>query len=137
MEPQTGPVPAEIDYLVVGSGFGGSVVAASMAGVGGALNFWDPSSALYGLFNVWSFDNVDAIVSSGLGGGSLIYANVMLEKPAGWFIQPRPDGTGDETWSFGHDDLQEHYDAVNEVLHVQTMPEEYMATESTKTRRFL
>ena len=29
---------------------------------------------------MWSFDNVDAICASGLGGGSLIYANVLLRK---------------------------------------------------------
>ncbi|KAA0097913.1 GMC family oxidoreductase [Mycolicibacterium sp. P1-18] len=147
------------DYLVIGSGFGGSVMAATLAESphqvcllergkayppgsfprtpdGFAKNFWDPSEGLHGLFNVWSFDNVDAIVSSGLGGGSLIYANVMLEKPAEWFTQPRPDGP-DETWSFDHDDLLEHYEAVREFLHVGTMPTEFMATESTKTRRFL
>jgi cholesterol oxidase len=148
------------DYLVIGSGFGGSVMAATLAESphrvcllergkayppgtfprtpdGFARNFWDPSRGLHGLFNVWSFDSVDAIVSSGLGGGSLIYANVMLEKPPAWFTQPRPDGAGDETWSFGHHDLREHYAAVKEFLHVQTMPAEFMATESTKTRRFL
>lgn len=148
------------DYLVIGSGFGGSVMAATLAESphrvcllergkayppgsfprtpdGFARNFWDPSKGLHGLFNVWSFDHVDAIVASGLGGGSLIYANVMLEKPAEWFTQPRPDGPGDETWSFGHDDLREHYAAVREVLRVRTMPEEFIATESTKTRRFL
>ena len=68
---------------------------------GMAKNFWDPSNGLHGMFNVWSFNHVDAIVSSGLGGGSLIYANVMLEKPEGWFTQPMPGGTAAETWSFG------------------------------------
>src|SRR4051812_23792088 len=129
MEPQTGPIPAEIDYLVIGSGFGGSVMAATLAAAAReqvcllergkayppgsfprtpdemAKNFWDPSGGLYGIFNVWSFEHVDAIVSSGLGGGSLIYANVMLEKPAAWFTQPVPHEADDETWSFDHDDL--------------------------------
>jgi cholesterol oxidase len=161
MEPQTGPIPAEIDYLVIGSGFGGSVMAATLAAAAGeqvcllergkayppgsfprtpdemAKNFWDPSGGLYGIFNVWSFEHVDAIVSSGLGGGSLIYANVMLEKPAAWFIQPVPHEADDETWSFDHDDLFEHYEAVKEFLRVTTMPEEFAAKDSPKTLRFL
>jgi choline dehydrogenase-like flavoprotein len=101
----TGTVPEDTDYLVIGSGFGGSVMAATLAGPGRrvcllergnayppgsfprspdgmAKNFWDPSGGLYGMFNVWSFEHVDAIVSSGLGGGSLIYANVLLELKA-------------------------------------------------------
>lgn len=160
MEPQTGSIPAEIDYLVVGSGFGGSVMAATLAAAGRkvcllergkayppgsfprtpdemAKNFWDPSGGLYGIFNVWSFEHVDAIVSSGLGGGSLIYANVMLEKPAAWFTQPVPHEADDETWSFDHDDLFEHYEAVKEFLRVVTMPEEFAAKYSPKTLRFL
>ena len=33
------------------------------------------------MFNLWSFKGIGAVVSSGLGGGSLIYANVLLRKP--------------------------------------------------------
>ena len=103
---------------MIGSGFGGSVMAAALAEAGTqvcvfergrayppgsfprtpdamAENSWDPSVGLLGLFNVWSFTHMAAVVSSGLGGGSLIYANVMLEKPAEWFTQPRPDGIGE------------------------------------------
>lgn len=158
------PVPKKTDYLVIGSGFGGSVMAAKLAedarakGLcrpvtlfergksyppgafprtpdGFATNFWDPSAGLHGLFNVWSFTNIDAIVSSGLG-GSLIYANVMLEKPEDWFTQPIPDGTGEETWSFSSADLAPHYEAVKTFLQVQTLPDE-LVPESPKTTRFL
>ena len=48
--------------------------------------FWDPSEGLHGMFNLWSFDNIDAIGASGLGGGSLIYANVLLRKDEDWFV---------------------------------------------------
>ncbi|MCW2517304.1 MAG: choline dehydrogenase-like flavoprotein [Mycobacterium sp.] len=160
MEFVTGAVPNETDYLVIGSGFGGSVMAGTLAGPGRrvcvlergkayppgsfprtpdelATNFWDPSAGLHGMFNVWSFDHVDAIVSSGLGGGSLIYANVMLEKPAEWFTQPIPHGTGDETWSFTHGDLTKHYQAVRDFLHVETLPEELAAEGSPKTLQFV
>ena len=71
-----------------------------------AANFWNPSAGLYGLFNVWSFTGLDSVVASGLGGGSLIYANVMLRKPDNWFRQPHPYRPGvDEVWSFTGADL--------------------------------
>jgi cholesterol oxidase len=105
-----------VDVCVVGSGFGGSVVALRAA-YGGksvvvlergqawppgqfprspaeiAAAFWDPSEGDYGMFNVWSLAGFDALVSSGLGGGSLIYANVLLRKDEKWFEERRPDGT--------------------------------------------
>ncbi|MCV7422193.1 GMC family oxidoreductase [Mycobacterium yunnanensis] len=160
MEPTPDAIPDEIDYLVIGSGFGGSVAAATLAAPGRGVfllergkayppgsfprtpdemaeNFWDPSNGLHGLFNVWSFEHVDAIVASGLGGGSLIYANVMLEKPEAWFTQPMAGGHGDEVWSFTHADLVEHYEAVRRVLHVDELPEEFVADHSPKTSRFL
>ena len=43
----------------------------------------------YGMFDIWSFRGIDAVVSSGLGGGSLIYANVLLRKDEHWFRQDR------------------------------------------------
>ena len=56
--------------------------------------FWDPSEGLYGMFSVWSFDHLGAIVGSGLGGGSLIYANVLLRKDPEWFVKRGGDGGG-------------------------------------------
>ena len=50
-------------------------------------SFWDPSEGLQGLFDVWTFGGLEGVVSSGLGGGSLIYANVLLRKDEKWFVQ--------------------------------------------------
>src|SRR3954468_3768469 len=91
----------DFDCIVIGSGFGGAVTACRMAEAGRSVlvlergdryppgkfprtplatstNVWDPSQRLYGMFDIWSFRKFEAIVSSGLGGGSLIYANVLL-----------------------------------------------------------
>src|SRR5437588_12204960 len=91
------------DAVIVGSGFGGSVMAYRLAAEGLRVcllergkayppysfprspydlgkNFWDPSEGLFGFFNVWSFKGSGSLVSSGLGGGSLIYAYIIIRK---------------------------------------------------------
>jgi len=149
MSLEIGNVPEKTDILVIGSGFGGSVVAERLAEDGRhsvcllergkayppgsfprtpsalGLNFWDPSEGKQGMFDVWSFKGIGAIVSSGLGGGSLIYANVMLRKDESWFYQHDPYHRGQlERWCFGRDDLDPHYDVVKSFLEVQTLPPE-------------
>src|SRR5687768_12961131 len=101
MTPMTGE--ADFDAVIVGSGFGGSVMAYRLAKAGKTVcvlergrrwppgsflrspsrmqqSLWDPSEGLFGLFSIWSFRGLNAIVASGLGGGSLIYANVLIRK---------------------------------------------------------
>lgn len=149
MTVRIGEVPATADVVVIGSGFGGSVVAEKLAREGkfprvcvvergkayppgsfprtpGAFtgNFWDPSEGLHGLFDVWSLRGLEAIVASGVGGGSLIYANVMLRKPEEWFCQPHPYRPGVyEHWSFDRTDLDPHYTSVEKFLGVQKLPD--------------
>ena len=140
------------EAVVVGSGFGGSVTAFRLADAGKRVcllergkpyppgsfarsplgfskNFWDPSEGLYGMFNVWRFSGIDALVSSGLGGGSLIYANVMIRKDEKWFVHD--DG---ETWPISRADLEPHYDRCEKMLAVQKYPlevEPYASTPKT------
>ena len=71
-----------------------------------------PSEGLQGLFDVWSFSGLDAVISSGLGGGSLIYANVLLRKDERWFVSPERPGPGGESWPITRADLEPHYDRV-------------------------
>lgn len=142
----TGEPPRSTETLVIGSGFGGSVVAArlAMAGrevaliergrayapgdfprtpAGVAANFWSPATQRYGMFDAWSFSGIDSIVSSGLGGGSLIYANVLLRKDESWFSQPHPYQRGvAEHWAVSREDLDPHYDCVETFMDVQEMP---------------
>ena len=98
--------------------------------------FWDPAAGLYGMFDVWRFSGCDSVVSSGLGGGSLIYANVLLRKDEHWFVQddPLPHG-GFESWPVTRADLDPHYDEVERMLGATPYPLEaapYAATRKTR-----
>jgi cholesterol oxidase len=133
------------DAVVVGSGFGGSVLAYRLARAGKSVcvlergksyppgsfprgprelskAFWDPSEGLYGLFNLWSFKGIGALVSSGLGGGSLIYANVLLRKPEEWFIQGGTAEDGYESWPVTYKELVPHYERAETMLNGQEYP---------------
>jgi cholesterol oxidase len=135
-----------VDVVVVGSGFGGSVAAYRLADAGRSVvvlergrayppgsfprtpsatarNFWEPAEGRHGLFDVWSFEGIDGLVSSGLGGGSLIYANVLLRKDEKWFVHEQPvPGGGYEHWPISRADLEPHYDAVETMIGVTRYP---------------
>ena len=134
-----------VDVVVVGSGFGGSVATYRLADAGlrvvllergrayppGSFprtqhemtrSFWNPASDRFGMFNVWSFDGIEALVSAGLGGGSLIYANVLLRKPPEWFVAQEAYGGVEERWPIRYEDLEPHYDRVEPMLGAQRFP---------------
>jgi cholesterol oxidase len=152
------------DAVVIGSGFGGAVAAYHLAAntdltvlvlergmpypPGSFARtpremrraFWDPGSGLHGLFEMWSFSKVRALVSSGLGGGSLIYANVLLRKPPETF-EPDPSD-GYERWPVRPEDLDREYDDVERMLRPNPLPHEYVEPTPAeggvaKTQQFL
>ena len=100
--------------------------------IGFKKNFWDPSNGRHGLFNIWSFRDIEAVVASGLGGGSLIYANVLLRKDEKWFVRPRTPSPADtSTGPSRETDLEPHYDQVERMLGAQRYPLAYPGYDTT------
>lgn len=120
------------DAVVVGSGFGGAVVAARLAEAGRSVcvlergrrwaprefprsfarirqAVWDPSAS-YGFLDYRVFRRIDVIQGCGVGGGSLQYFNVQLRPPPEIFSRPE--------WPepFSRALLDPHYDRVQDVV---------------------
>lgn len=70
-----------------------------------------------GLFDVRNYDGIDAVVAAGLGGGSLIYANVFLEPPDALFETGWPDGLDKRV-------LAPYYAVAREVLGARPVPQD-------------
>ncbi len=128
------------DYIIIGSGFGGSVSALRLAEKGyrvltlergkryTARDFartnwrlrkylWAPALRCFGILQISPFRDVLALHGSGVGGGSLGYANVLMEPAAEFFA------TGD--WS-QHADwrtlLRPHFATARRMLGVTPNP---------------
>jgi len=105
-------VTYDYDWIVVGSGFGGSVSALRLAEKGysvGVLEcgkrfgdkdfpkstwdlrryFWAPRLGLRGIFRLTPFKDVSVVSGCGVGGGSLGYANTLYIPPSQFFEDPQ------------------------------------------------
>ena len=92
-----------------------------------ARNFWNiptekhgrprslGSDELHGMFDVRSYDHMDVLMAAGLGGGSLIYANVILEPPDEIFDDRWPDNCKKA-------DLSPYYSIIKKVLGARPIP---------------
>ena len=71
-----------------------------------------------GLFDLRFFSDLCAVVASGVGGGSLVYANI--------HIRPRPEVFDDPRWpgAIDRDTLEPYYDRVAEELSIAPTPPE-------------
>ncbi|MGB2711672.1 MAG: GMC family oxidoreductase N-terminal domain-containing protein [Conexibacter sp.] len=129
------------DAIVVGAGFGGGIAALRLAEAGRSVlvlergaryppgsfprDVRDVDALLWryprrrhglGLYDVRVMSSVAAVVASGVGGGSLIYANIHVRPTAAVFDDPRwPEGTDRSA-------LDPYYDRVAHALGVAPLP---------------
>ncbi|MEZ0293535.1 MAG: GMC oxidoreductase [Solirubrobacteraceae bacterium] len=129
----------DYDWLVVGSGFGGSVSALRLAEKGYRVGlieagrritdddmprstwdlkryFWAPKLGLRGIFRLTLFRDVAVVSGAGVGGGSLGYANTLYRAPDRFYRDPQ--WAGIEDWEAA---LAPHYDTAERMLGVVTV----------------
>jgi cholesterol oxidase len=126
----------DFDWLVIGSGFGGSVAALRLAEKGyrvGVLEcgrryrdedfaesawqlrryFWMPRIGLRGIFRLTVFRDVFIASGNGVGGGSLGFANTLYRARPAFFKDRQWDGLAD--WER---ELAAHYETAERMLGV-------------------
>ena len=102
----------DYDWLVIGSGFGGSVSALRLSEKGHSVGvlecgrrfadhelprstadlkryFWNPMLGMKGIFRLTIFKDVSVVSGCGVGGGSLGYANTLYVPPKAFFEDPQ------------------------------------------------
>jgi cholesterol oxidase len=133
-------VDGQYDALIVGSGFGGGVMACRLAEAGwrvcvlergrrfGRDDFierpdqaprllWHRSANPDGIYDLRLMRDVAVLCAAGVGGGSLVYASVQLRAPAEVF---------DEGWPEAIDRaaLDPYYDRTEEALEPRPTPDD-------------
>lgn len=135
------------DFIIIGSGFGGSVSAMRLTEKGYSVlvlergkrfedkdfpksnwnlpkYLWLPALRFHGFFEMTFMNGLLAMHGSGVGGGSLGYGNVLIEPDDRLFASP--------SWSHLNDwkaELQPHYETAHKMLGVTRNPRRLPADE--------
>ncbi len=128
--------PFDVDFLIVGSGFGGSVAALRLAEKGYSVrllergaryaaqdfpktnwdlrrSLWLPAAKCFGILRLSFLSDVFVLSGAGVGGGSLVYANTLYVPPDAFFAAPQWAGLKD--WKAA---LMPHYRTAQYMLGV-------------------
>jgi cholesterol oxidase len=140
----------DYDVVIIGSGFGGAVCAYRLSNAGARVlvlergRRWNPQNfprkpedpwlwddrrveKCHGWFDLRVFKNMSVIQGAGVGGGSLVYANISVDAKSDTFDHGWPP-------EITFDVLREHYASVGKMLEIQKVPQDQWP-ERTKLLR--
>ena len=130
----------DFDWIVIGSGFGGSVSALRLAEKGFSVavlecgrrfrddelptsawqlsrHFWAPKLGLKGILRFTPFKDIFVLSGSAVGGGSIVYAATLYRAPPAYFQHPQWRDLDD--WEAR---LAPHYATAERMLGVAAPP---------------